>query len=103
MHEINIAKQIYEKLKDKKPKKVKIAVGELCDFFPEEIKEALETLTGWKVEVIEEESLVECGCGYRGRAEILEKSHGYIVYRCPDCKGKPKVIKGDSVRILGYK
>ena len=100
MHEVNIAKRIMQKVGDKKIKKIKISVGELCDFFPEEIKETLEKLSGWEVEVVEEESYIECECGYKGRTKIIEKAHGFILYTCPKCNRKPVVLKGDDVKIL---
>jgi Zn finger protein HypA/HybF involved in hydrogenase expression len=100
MHEINIAKQIMDKLKGKKIKSVTIEVGELCNFFPEEIKETLEKMSDWKVKVVEKPGLVKCSCGYEGRSEILEKEHGFVVFTCPKCKGKPKIVKGNEVKIL---
>jgi len=99
MHEINVAKRIIEKVGEN-VKTIKISVGELCEFFPNEIKETLERMTGWDVGVVEEKSLVECSCGYRGRAKIIEKEHGFVLFTCPKCGRRPKVIKGNSVRIL---
>lgn len=99
MHEVNIAKQIIEKAGDN-VKSIKISVGELCDFFPNEIKETLEKITGWNVDVVEEESLIECSCGYKGKARVIEKEHGFVLFVCPKCKKKPKVLRGDGVKIV---
>ena len=99
MHEVNVAKQIIEKVGDN-VKSIRISVGELCDFFPEEIKETLESMTGWNVDVVEEESFVECSCGYKGKAKIIEREHGFVLFSCPKCNKKPKVLKGDGVKVI---
>jgi len=99
VHEVNIAKQIIEKA-GSNVKSIKISVGELCDFFPNEIKETLERMTEWDVDVVEEESLIECSCGYKGKAKIIGKEHGFVLFTCPKCNKKPKVLKGDGVKIV---
>lgn len=100
MHEINIVRQIIERVGGKKVNKITIEVGELIDHSAEDIKESLEQMSGWEVEVVKAESLVECVCGYRGEPKILEKSHGVILFTCPECEKRPRVLKGDSVKIL---
>ena len=101
MHEVNIAKRIIEEAKKLGAKNsLTVEVGELCDFFPAEIKETLERLTNWKVSVKEGKSYVECSCGYRGRAKILTKEHGFVLYVCPKCNSKPKVVEGNDVKII---
>jgi len=101
MHELNIAKRILEEASRLGAKNsLMIEVGELCNFIPKELKETMETLTDLKIKLKVKKSLVECKCGYHGRAKILLKEHDCTVYVCPKCGRKPKVIEGDEVRIL---
>ncbi len=104
MHEINIAKQLMEKIIEmaagRSIRSITLEVGELCDFEPEEIKETLEHMSGWKVNTIEREGLIACSCGYKGKPKILEKEHGFVLFVCLKCSKKPRVLKGDGVKIL---
>lgn len=100
MHEINVAKKILEEIGDKKIKTVWLEVGELCDFFPEELRHTLEKIGGIKVKIRIKSARVRCSCGYEGKPEIVEKTHGLVLYSCPKCKKKPKVIEGEEVKIL---
>jgi len=68
MHEINIAKQLMEKIIEmaagRSIRSITLEVGELCDFEPEEIKETLEHMSGWKVNTIEREGLIVKNRGF---------------------------------------
>jgi Zn finger protein HypA/HybF involved in hydrogenase expression len=100
MHEINLVKQIIEQVGDRTVDMITIEVGELMDHESHDIKKSLEQMSGWKVKVIEKRGLVECGCGYKGEPKILEKSHGVILFTCPKCNKKPKILEGNGVKIL---
>ena len=45
----------------------------------------------WDVEVNFVKSKIECYCGYNGEANIIERGHGYCLFNCPSCFGKPEV------------
>jgi Zn finger protein HypA/HybF involved in hydrogenase expression len=80
--------------------RITIEVGELMDHGTDDIKQTLEQLSGWTVVAVEKKGLVECDCGYKGAPRILEKSHGVILFACPQCGGRPNVLEGDGVRVL---
>jgi Zn finger protein HypA/HybF involved in hydrogenase expression len=100
MHEVNLVKQIIEKVGDGEVKSITLEIGELMDHEPKDITETLESMSGWKVDYVERKGLVKCECGYRGTPKILEKSHGVILFICPKCSKTPKVLEGDGVKIL---
>lgn len=48
----------------------------------------------FKVDLIE--SKIKCKCGFIGRAEILDRGHGFCVWSCPSCG-----LSGRNVEVLG--
>ena len=100
MHEVNLVRQIIERVEDREVKTIEIEVGELMDHSVEDIKKTLESMSGWTVIARERKGLVECDCGFKGHPKILEKSHGVILYVCPECEKRPRVLDGDGVRIV---
>jgi Zn finger protein HypA/HybF involved in hydrogenase expression len=100
MHEITFAKSVIDEIKDKgNVESIEIEVGELAEVTAEDLKQAIETITGWKVRVKEMESKVKCKCGYIGRANIKEKGHDVIIYNCPKCSSLPKPIIGQDIKL----
>lgn len=93
MHEQKLVQDILDKIKKYKAKKVKIVVGELSGFTAEHLREHL----NFPCEIEEEESLVECECGYRGRAKITEREHDFVLFECPKCSRIPEILKGKDV------
>lgn len=100
MHEVNLVKQIIEKVGEREVETIEIEVGELMDHSVEDIKSTLESMSGWIVVAREKKGLVECDCGFKGHPKILEKSHGVILYACPKCGERPRVLDGDGVRVI---
>jgi Zn finger protein HypA/HybF involved in hydrogenase expression len=100
MHEITFANHIINQIKDKdRVESIELEVGELAPITGRELKEAIETITGWKVIVKEMPSDVKCSCGYIGRANIREKGHDIIIYNCPKCSSLPKLIHGNKIKL----
>ncbi|MBM3234053.1 hypothetical protein FJZ19_03075 [Candidatus Pacearchaeota archaeon] len=100
MHEITFANHIINQIKEKdKVESIELEVGELAQITGDELKHAIETITGWKVVVKERPSDVNCSCGYMGRANIREKGHDFIIYNCPKCSSLPKIIKGNKIKL----
>ena len=64
------------------------------------LREHLEEGRDFEVEVISKDSVVRCGCGFRGGARILERLHDFVVWDCPKCGGVPEVLEGREIRIL---
>ncbi len=102
MHEIAIAEKIIREAKKQKQniKAIEIEVGELEEIEAHEVEEVLQSLTKWKIKVNEKKSKIKCECGYEGRANILDKGHGYCVYNCPQCEKKPEVLEGGDIKII---
>lgn len=103
MHEVAAATRILEEAKEAGiHKQLILEVGELADLEPHEIEEGIQKLSDIKVAIHPKESLVSCtACGYQGRAQIMDRGHGYCIYSCPECEGKVEVIEGGDIRILG--
>ena len=56
---------------------------------------------GYDVDVIEEEAVVNCECGYNGPPKIVERGHDFVVWTCPSCdRLYPKVISGDRIVLV---
>lgn len=104
MHEIVIAERIVKEAKKLgNVNEVSIVLGELCNITKEELQGAIQTIVNWKIDIILEESKVESSCGYSGKANIIDRGHGYCIFNCPNCDKKPIVIKGGDIKIIGVK
>lgn len=105
MHETVICKKIIEQAKQAQPdqaiKAIEIEVGELADLTASEVEETMKQLTDWEIKVNFVKNKIKCNCGYSGGANIVEKGHGFCVFNCPECKGKPEVLEGGHIKIIG--
>lgn len=102
MHEIAIAQAIVDEAKKQGAEKgIQVEIGELAELTPEELEQALKGVTKMFVQVDYKESLVKCACGYEGKANILDKGHGYCYFNCPNCGSKPQVIDGGGIKLIG--
>lgn len=102
MHETAIANKIITEARKQKTKIsfLGVEVGELAEVEAHEIEEALKNLTKWSIKVNEKESKIKCSCGYEGRANIIDRGHGYCIFNCPKCENKPNVLDGRDIRII---
>ncbi len=101
MHELEFARRIAREVRGKVKKKLVIGMGELLDFHAHELEEAFKLLLpGIEVEVRELPSKVKCRCGYEGRAKLLVKEHGFVLFTCPKCGAVPRVIEGREIKVL---
>ncbi len=100
MHEITFAKNIISQIKNKtQVQEIELEVGELAGVTADELKYAIENLTGWKVIAREMPSNIECDCGYIGRANIKERQHDIVIFNCPKCGSMPKKIVGQDIKL----
>lgn len=102
MHEIVFAKNIIKQVEEKdrgKVKEVELEIGELAGITGEELKQAIEEMTGWKVSFEEMPSEARCDCGYIGRVRIKERGHDFVIYDCPKCGSVPRVIVGQDIKL----
>lgn len=102
MHEQRILNQVIMAAKlAGATKKIRVEVGELSTISPEHLKEHLKGMVPWKVETRFVKAHVKCDCKYKGPPEIMEEGHDFILFRCPQCKGKPEVVEGGEIKIVG--
>ncbi|MFH1972308.1 MAG: hypothetical protein ABIJ18_02415 [archaeon] len=94
-HESKVVENIL--LEAKNAKSIKVLVGELSGYTAEEIKKAMEIRI--PCEVLDEESVVKCECGFEGRANITCKEHDFVLFECPTCGKVPEIIKGGDIII----
>lgn len=100
MHDAVIGKSILKDLETYgKIKKAYLEVGELFGIEPEHLLEHLKEVSDIKFVAEQTDSLVECNCGYKGRANITMRMHDLVMYDCPKCGSNVKVLKGDKIII----
>ncbi len=101
MHDTATINRIIDAAKEYNPKMIRIELGELATLTSHELKESIEQATSWSVEIKEKESLIQCSCGYKGKAEIVDRGHGYCIFACPCGNKKPEVLEGGEVKLIG--
>src|SRR3989344_4854 len=102
MHETIIAKKIIDEAKKSGAKKaIEVEVGILSEITSEELLDALKNMAKWDVKEISRKRRVKCSCGYIGEARIIDRGHGYCLFNCPKCSGKPSVLEGGEIKITG--
>ncbi len=98
MHDLfAVQKLIEEAKKHGKVIEVTIEMGELCELHDHDIKGRIQELTNWKVNFLIKKATVQCECGYKGEPKIVEKTHDTIIFVCPKCEKKPKMVEGDEL------
>jgi Zn finger protein HypA/HybF involved in hydrogenase expression len=98
MHEtVFIDKIVKEAQRHGEVEKIVVEVGELAEIAGEDLERELREAVKWKVKVLKKEGLVECGCGFKGRPKIIEKSHDFTLFECPRCGDIPTVLDGNKV------
>lgn len=102
MHETIIADRIIDEVKRfDKVKILYLELGDLCNITKDELENALIDRVNCNIKIKLRDSKIECGCGYTGKARIIERDHGYCLFNCPRCGNKPKVLDGGEIKILG--
>ena len=127
MHEMMIAEKVVREARRAGATKfLRVEVGELSEITASELEEGLRNVLGvqivdgieghsvtqmgveelsfdsWEFKVDFVESVIECKCGYRGRAGIVDRGHGYCVWDCPSCHRAGKeveVLEGGAIRV----
>lgn len=104
MHELAFANKVIEEAKKQGDvKSITVEVGELAQIPAHELKDALEKLVDWDVELIEKKAEVSCSCGFKGNPKILEKGHDYTLFQCPECGAVPEVLEGADILLKDVK
>jgi Zn finger protein HypA/HybF involved in hydrogenase expression len=98
MHETIISNDIINKAKEQgNVTEITVEVGDLGHIPAPELKECLEKLTSWKINLIEKKAIVKCACGFEGNPKILEKGHDSTVFVCPKCDSVPEIVSGKDI------
>lgn len=119
MHEVSVMAGIVESVLKELEKhdvlrveEVQLTLGELTFLGEEQLHFAYEIITrgtaleGSSLIILPEETELQChSCGYQGRADkVGEEFHMSMPSLvCPKCKGKVKVLKGQSCRVTSMK
>jgi Zn finger protein HypA/HybF involved in hydrogenase expression len=108
MHEQYIAQQLIDAAKKEAKQKsgngsfreIVVEVGELGHIPAHDLEHYFRAFP-WKTTITERPSTVHCtACGFRGRPNILEKSHDLTLFDCPKCGKLPKIIDGHDIKLV---
>lgn len=102
-HIRKIIDDINRRAKDKKINAVTIEVGELAPIKAGELKELLEEVVKYEINVKTVKSRVSCHCGYEGEPKILLHRHDMTIIECPRCRKAPIVISGHEIEVKEVK
>lgn len=98
MHEQTIAKVIIEEaIKHGKVVSITVEVGDLGHLPANEMKEALEMLTDWKINTTRKPGKIKCDCGFEGEPVIIEKGHDHNVFKCQCGAMMPTIVDGKDI------
>ncbi len=102
MHESAYAnKIIYEANKHGDVKGITLEVGELAPVPAKDLVEFMRRAVSWQIKFVEKENVVECDCGFKGRAKITERGHDYYFIECPECSNNsPDIVSGEQIKIV---
>ncbi len=119
MHEVSVMAGVVESVLKELEKyevlrveEVQLTLGELTFLGEEQLQFAYEIITrdtplqDSVLVIVPEETELQClSCGYQGKADkIGEEFHMAMPsLACPKCKGKVKVLKGQSCRVTSMK
>jgi len=119
MHEVSIMAGIVESVLKELEKhevlrveEVQLTLGELTFLGEEQLQFAYDIMTretalqGSVLVIVPEETELQClSCGYHGKADkVGDEFHMAMPsLTCPRCKGKVKVLKGQSCRVTSMK
>ena len=99
MHETIIAKEIIKKAQEfGDVKKITVVVGELAHLPLEDMKRTMEGMVDWQMDFILKPAVVSCKCGFQGRPKVIEHSHDFTLFQCPECEAElPKILEGHDI------
>ncbi len=102
MHEQVVAQNIIQEAKKHgSVKSIVVEVGDLAHLPAKEMREVLERLTDWEINVVSMKALVLCNdCKHLGLPEIMQQMHDHCVFKCMKCgKMFPEVEEGDKIML----
>ncbi len=107
MHEVAFTRAVIKDLesvrdKSKEVSEVIIELGELVGIEDHHLLEGLNAVSPLKFKITSKESWIKCPCGYEGKAEIIERLHDQVIWKCPWCDDPidvMEVIEGDKIKI----
>jgi Zn finger protein HypA/HybF involved in hydrogenase expression len=111
MHEVVFAKTILNELesireKDKEIAEIVLELGELVGIEADHLLEGLQSISNYNYKIVIKGSFIRCNCGYEGSAEIVERLHDQVIWKCPWCDNPIEtieVVDGDKIKIAKIK
>ena len=100
MHEQTIAQNIINTAKaEGNVKKITVECGDLGHLPANEMREVLEKMTNWEIEIIKKPALVKCeDCKFEGEPKITQQLHDHNVFECSKCgKMFPEILEGKDI------
>lgn len=100
MHEQGIAQGIINTAKaEGSVTKITIECGDLGHLPANEMREVLEKMTDWEIEIIKKKATVKCEkCNYQGEPKITQQLHDQNIFECPECGTMfPDVLDGKDI------
>lgn len=94
-----MAKEIIKKAQEHgNVKGITVEVGELAHLPLSEMKHVMEGMVEWELNFVEKPSTIACTCGYTGRPKVIEHTHDFTLFKCPECKCElPKIVDGQDI------
>ena len=100
MHEHSFIEAIVRDIGDRENVSgIVLEVGELAGIDGGHLREHMEEMYDWDVEVLARDGKVRCACGFEGRPKVLERLHDIVVFECGECGGIPEVLEGEDIKI----
>lgn len=100
MHEQSIAKHIIKAAQEHGDvKAITVECGNLGHLPAHEMKEVLEKMTDWKIEILTKKAEIACpACQFTGEPKILQQLHDHNIFACPKCEHMfPQILSGDQI------
>ena len=100
MHEQGIAQSIIgEALRQGDVKSITVECGDLGHLPANEMREVLEKMTDWKINIVKKAATVKCEkCQFEGEPKILQQLHDQNIYECAECGQMfPQILEGNQI------
>ena len=99
MHETIIAKEIIKRAQEHGTVKgITVEVGELAHLPMDEMKRTMEGMVKWELNFVQTPAKISCQCGFEGRPKVIEHTHDFTLFKCPECDVElPKILEGKDI------
>ena len=101
MHEMAFAQKIIEEArKQGDVVSITVEVGELAHVPADDLRQTLQSMTSWCINISETPSKIKCACGFSGSPNIVERGHDTTIYKCSNCGHlMPEIVEGKDISL----